>query len=202
MKRLHPIFAAAVLTVGMASVGHAQSPAPSSDNARSTTSTRAAVPEVDRDFMKAAAESGHAELQAARLATTKSANAQIKSYAQMLIDDHTEANAQLTQIAKAEGVSLPTEPSLMQKGKLQLLKRADGLDFDKRFAEDMGVDAHRKVIELFREEVANGRDPQVKAFAQQVLPKLERHLEMAQQLQNQTDKRDSDANNRGGASSK
>lgn len=201
MKKLQPIALATLLALGLASGAQAQTttaPADSSQN----TSTRATVPEADRDFIKAAAESGHAEVQAARMAVAKSTNAEIKKYAQMLIDDHTKANAKLAQIAKSKKVSLPKEPSLMQKGKLQLLKRADGVDFDKRFAEDMGVDAHRKVIELFREEVANGRDPEVKAFAQETLPKLEQHLEMAQKLQNQTDKRDSDVNNKVNAPAK
>lgn len=201
MKKLQPIALATLLALGLASGAQAQTttaPADSSQN----TSTRATVPEADRDFIKAAAESGHAEVQAARMAVAKSTNAEIKKYAQMLIDDHTKANAKLAQIAKSKNVSLPKEPSLMQKGKLQLLKRADGVDFDKRFAEDMGVDAHRKVIELFREEVTNGRDPEVKAFAQETLPKLEQHLEMAQKLQNQTDKRDSDVNNKVNAPAK
>lgn len=201
MKKLQPIALATLLALGLASGAQAQTTTAPADSSQSTT-TRAAVPEADRDFMKAAAESGHAEVQAARMAVAKSTNAEIKKYAQMLIDDHTKANAKLAQIAKSKNVSLPKEPSLMQKGKLQLLKRADGVDFDKRFAEDMGVDAHRKVIELFREEVANGRDPEVKAFAQETLPKLEQHLEMAQKLQNQTDKRDSDVNNKVNAPAK
>ena len=97
---------------------------------------------------------------AARLALSKTSNAQVKKFAQMLVDDHTKANAQLEQIASAKGVKLPTEPSLMHKSKLQLMKMADGKDFDERFTEDMGVDAHRETIEMFREEIANGRDPQ------------------------------------------
>lgn len=201
MIKLQPIALATLLALGLASGAQAQTTTAPADTSQNTA-TRATVPEADRDFIKAAAESGHAEVQAARMAVAKSTNAEIKKYAQMLIDDHTKANAKLAQIAKSKNVSLPKEPSLMQKGKLQLLKRADGVDFDKRFTEDMGVDAHRKVIELFREEVANGRDPEVKAFAQETLPKLEQHLEMAQKLQNQTDKRDSDVNNKVNAPTK
>ena len=85
-----------LLALGLASGAQAQTttaPADSSQN----TSTRATVPEADRDFIKAAAESGHAEVQAARMAVAKSTNAEIKKYAQMLIDDHTKANAKLAQ---------------------------------------------------------------------------------------------------------
>jgi len=142
--------------------------------------------------MKKAAEAGHAEVQAARLALSKTSNAQVKKFAQMLVDDHTKANAQLEQIRQRQRRETATEPSLMHKSKLQLMKMADGKDFDERFTEDMGVDAHRETIEMFREEIANGRDPQVKAFAQQALPKLERHLEMAQQLRTQLERRESE----------
>lgn len=191
MKKLHPILVASLLAVGLATGAQAQSTQSGTTAQGTTAGARDAVPEADRDFMKKAAEAGHAEVQAARLAVSKSTNAQVKKFAQMLIDDHTKANAQLEQIASAKGVKLPTEPSLMHKSKMQLMKMADGADFDKRFAEDMGVEAHRETIELFREGIANGRDPQVKAFAQQVLPKLEQHLEMAQKMRTQLERRES-----------
>lgn len=195
MTRLHPVLLAAFLAASLHTSVQAQS-APSTTSRDTSTQARQSVPEADRDFMKAAAEAGHAEVQGARLALSKSTSPEVKTYAQMLVDDHTRANTQLEQLAKSKGVKLPTEPSLMHKGKLQMLKMSKGADFDKRFAEEMGVEAHRKVIELFRDEVANGRDPQIKSFAQETLPKLEHHLELAQQLQNEADKQVQDKDNR------
>jgi putative membrane protein len=39
-----------------------------------------------------------------------------------------------------------------------------------------------QVVQLFKDEAQNGTDPDVKALAQQLLPTLEHHLEMAQRL--------------------
>ena len=64
----------------------------------------------------------------------------------------------------------------------KLLGTADGADFDKRYMESMGLQAHRDTVALFEKGARDARDPDVKAFAQKTLPKLKQHLEMAQQV--------------------
>jgi putative membrane protein len=46
------------------------------------------------------------------------------------------------------------------------------------------IKAHQDAIALFQNESQNGQDPQLKAFAQKTLPKLEHHLHALQALQN------------------
>jgi len=139
------------------------------------------VSAADRDFMWEAAEAGNAEVQAAQLAEQKATDPQLKSYARMLIEDHSMANSRLQQLAQARGIALPTDPSQAQKDKLQSLRSSNGADFDRRFTEMLGVQAHRKAVDLFQKETSQGRDPQVVAFARDVLPKLQHHLQVAQQ---------------------
>ena len=104
------------------------------------------------------------------------------SSCQQMVDDHTKNNEELAALAKSKGVDVPTEPSLMQKGKMKLLEHSDGQDFDRRYVESMGVKAHEDTIKLFRKGAADAKDPDVKAFAEKTLPKLEHHLQMAQEL--------------------
>jgi putative membrane protein len=47
---------------------------------------------------------------------------------------------------------------------------------------------HEKDIKKFQKEADTGSDPQVKQFAQQQLPVLKKHLQMAQQAQQSTSK--------------
>jgi putative membrane protein len=63
-----------------------------------------------------------------------------------------------------------------------MLSTADGSDFDRRYAESMGVDAHEDTIELFEKAAGSAEDADIKAFAQKTLPKLQQHLKMAREL--------------------
>lgn len=140
------------------------------------------LPRTDVAFMKQAAENNHAEIESSKLALTKATDPQVKAFAQKMIDDHGKTGQELAALASAKGVELPDGPSLIQKGKLKLLSMADGADFDRRYSETMGHEAHRETIELFRKAANEVSDPEVKAFASKTLPALQQHLEMAGKL--------------------
>ena len=56
------------------------------------------------------------ELEAANLILQKSKNAEVKDFAQMMITDHTKANAELQKLATLKGLQLPsTFPAEQQK---------------------------------------------------------------------------------------
>lgn len=138
---------------------------------------------ADRDFIERAAHSGHAEVEASRLAAQKARSPQVKAFAEQMVKDHTATNEELATLARARGVTPPTEPSLVQKGKQKLLlETADGEDFDRRYAESMGIEAHRDTIALFEKASRDAKDPELRSFAANKLPALRHHLEMAQQL--------------------
>jgi len=177
MFRLHPI-TAGIAAAWLAVAGAAAQDAPSTP----AEGGQAQIGRVDREFMQNAAQAGRARMEASRLALSKSTDADLKGFAQRLIDDQTRANAQLRRIAQTKGVDVPSEASLAHKIKLQLLEFANGADFDQRYADDFGVEAHRETIELYAQAVEETRDPQVKAFARETLPKLQEQLETAQAL--------------------
>lgn len=137
---------------------------------------------ADKSFLDDAAHNGHAEVKSSQLALTKAQNPKVRAFAQQMVDDHTKANQELAALAASKNVRVPEGPSLMQEAKLKLLNGADGADFDKRYMETMGLQAHRDTIALFEKGARDARDPEVKAFAQKTLPKLKHHLEMAQPL--------------------
>jgi putative membrane protein len=105
-----------------------------------------------------------------KLAIDKALNTQVKGYAQQMIDDHTQANVALKALAVKRGVELPTEPSLGQKARLELLGSADGAAFDRRYAESFGVSAHRDAVRLYQKAAAGADDAEVKAYAARTLP--------------------------------
>lgn len=145
------------------------------------------VPHADEAFMKKAAEAGMAEIEASKMAAEKASNTQVKSFAQQMVDDHTKAADELKQLAESKGVKLPTEPSMMQKAKLKMLKSDTGVAFDKRYADSFGVSAHKDTVSLFQKEATKGKDAETKAWAEKTLPALQHHMEMANDLKKTTD---------------
>lgn len=139
---------------------------------------------ADEGFISQAAQNGHAEVEASKMALEKASDPKVKEFAKHMVEDHTKANEELRSLASSKGVELPDGPSLLQKGKSKLmLSTADGEDFDRRYMDSMGITAHEDTIELFEKAVKEAEDAEVKAFAQKTLPKLQEHLKMAQEIQ-------------------
>lgn len=141
----------------------------------------------DRDFLESAAQAGHLEVQASQLALEKARNADVKAFAQKMIEDHGKAGQQLATLAQSKGYEVPTEPSLMQKARLKALGLRDE-GFDKAYAEEIGVGAHEDAVALFEKASNEVKDPDIKQFAIQTLPTLQQHLQMAKALKQGTDK--------------
>jgi putative membrane protein len=147
------------------------------------TATTERLAGADLRFLKQAARNGHAEVEAGKLAQSKATNAEVKTFAQHMIDEHTQFADELTKLAASKGVELPTGPSIPQRAKLKMLAAVSGSRFDRKFADQFGVKAHEETVELFRNATEKAKDPDVKAFAQKTLTGLERHLAMAKTMQ-------------------
>ena len=66
-----------------------------------------------------------------------------------------------------------------------MLEHEDGKTFDADYVRGQ-VDYQRANATLYQYEIVNGMDPDLKAFAQQTLPKIQDHLERALKLQGGT----------------
>jgi putative membrane protein len=143
---------------------------------------------ADASFMEKAAHAGVAEVESGKLAVEKGSNAQLRTFAQQMVDDHGRTNEELKALAQAKGVQLPDGLSIAQKAKLKLLSASDGTSFDHRYADTMGVSAHRNAVQLFQKAAASAQDPDVKAFAIKTLPMVSHHLAMARGMKASVDK--------------
>jgi putative membrane protein len=141
----------------------------------------ATVSPEDQTFAQKAASGGMAEVQTAQLAQQKAGSPQVKQFASRMIQDHTQANSELQQIAQQVGITLLPQPDQKEMATEQRLRRLNGAPFDRAYTQDEVRD-HQEDIVLFRKEASSGRDPALKAFAQKTLAILQQHLEMAQSL--------------------
>lgn len=133
-----------------------------------------------QNFATEASAAGMAEIDAAKLALKKSQSADVKTFAQHIIDDHTKANTELKAIAQKQKLELSDSPSVMNQAKAKVLDVRDE-SFDAAYANNQ-VSAHEDAVKLFTDAANNSSDTEIKAFAQKTLPVLQQHLEMAQEL--------------------
>ena len=140
----------------------------------------------DRKFIQEAAEGGMMEVQAGQLAASKATDPNVKSFADTLVKDHTNANNELVQLANGKHVELPAAPSRGQRKDIEKMGKLSGKDFDKKFVE-MGVKDHEKDIKKFERASGNAKDPELKGWIDKTLPTLREHLAQAQKLKQGAD---------------
>ncbi len=149
--------------------------------------TTAKLSGQDKSFLKDAAEGGNAEVSGSQVALTQSSNADVKTFAQMMVDDHGKAGTELKGLAEQKGVKVSDTPTTVKKAEVKMLSERKGSGFDQHYADSIGVKAHHDMIKLFQKEADKGTDPDVKAWAAKTLPALQHHLEAAQALKTKAD---------------
>ena len=147
-----------------------------------TKSGSTALARADRRFAEKAMQGGMAEVEAGKMAMDKAQDAQVKAFAKKMVDDHSKANAELTKLASAKGITPPAAVDGGHKRKMDRMSSKSGADFDRAYMDDM-VDDHQATVRDFRNAAKSAKDPEIKAFAASTLPALEQHLQEAKTLE-------------------
>ncbi|MEO6150396.1 MAG: DUF4142 domain-containing protein [Mucilaginibacter sp.] len=140
------------------------------------------IAEYDAKFAVDAANGGMAEVALSKLAGDKATNADVKSFAAMMINDHTKANEELMAMAGSKNIMLPSAPGEEQQKTAADLGAKTGVDFDKDYV-DIMVKDHDKTVDMFEDAAKNAVDPDLKAFVNKTLPALKAHQAHAHALQ-------------------
>ena len=137
-----------------------------------------ALTEANAAFFNAAGTLGLEEVQFAQLAQTKAASPAVRSYATKMLADHTTVDEQLATLAQGKGIAPPTNMDAQHETLYRQLQSMSGPAFDHAFVNGQLQDV-TMVIEAFQNEADSGKDPQVRSFAQQYLPMMQQHLQLA-----------------------
>ncbi len=134
-------------------------------------------------FVTSLATSDMYELEAARITTQKSQNADIKALAAMITTDHTASSDKLKTIAPVEaaGTTLPTELDQRRKGLIDNLNAATAADFDRVWLTQQ-VAAHNEALTLLNGFKDKADAPQLAVLATEIIPKVTMHRDRAQEL--------------------
>ena len=138
--------------------------------------------ENDRLFVRQATIGGNAEVQFGQLAEQKSRTQPVRDFGHQMVADHGKANQQLAQLAKAANLPQPADLDEEHKALRGELDKLGGAQFDLAYIRGQVAD-HQKTAQLFEWEIGFGQDPQLKAFASEILPIVLRHLQMASNIE-------------------
>ncbi|HEY0489512.1 MAG TPA: DUF4142 domain-containing protein [Telluria sp.] len=143
------------------------------------TPAASALNKADQKIVMDMARANMAEVEAGKMAVSKSQNAEVKAYAQRMIDDYTKALNDVTTLAQTKGVTLPTEVDAKHKAMAAKLGKLEGEAFDREYMKQAGVADHTKVHAMLKKDSARAKDPDVKALAMKMMPTVEEHLTTA-----------------------
>ncbi len=200
---------AAALTAGCNANNRADN-TKSNDEAVATAGN--GVSTSDKSFINEMLSGGTAEVEIANLAMGRAANPEVKQFAQMLIDDHTNAGKLLTQVATTYGVQVEPQRNDEHKDLMDKLSRLHGTDFDREYINAM-VDNHAAAVKKLRSRVdenrsladrLTGKNPEDRAsikpetsddktkmavneWAANALPTVEHHLNRAKEIKDHID---------------
>jgi putative membrane protein len=142
-------------------------------------STQNSLSSKGSSFVKEASAGNQSEVALAQLAQQKAQNPEIKNLAQLIQQDHQQAQEKLQTIAQTHGITLDQSPSWTQKRAQSKLEKLSGAEFDQQYAKDM-LEDHVTDIKKFQKASENIQDGDVKQYAQECLPKLQAHLQHAE----------------------
>ncbi|TVV71944.1 DUF4142 domain-containing protein [Sphingomonas solaris] len=136
------------------------------------------------DYVKLAAASDQFEIQSARVALSKSQRADVKAYAKMMIDAHTNSTKSLTAALtnNERKIQRPsTKLDTAQASNLKLLKSTPKASFDNIYLTQQ-IAAHQQAWALQKGYAVNGTDPALKQVAATIVPVVEQHYQQAKAL--------------------
>ena len=162
---------------------------------------------TDKAYVQQMLIANMAEVQLGQMAGERATSADVKSYAQTMVADHTKANEQLMPLAQSLGVQQPAQLDAKHKAIADRLSKLQGAEFDREFMRTM-VTSHQAVVKQTRSMAPAGSKTgaagtkgaagtagsgstagagsasptTAREYAAATLPIVQQHLEHAQQV--------------------
>jgi putative membrane protein len=148
-----------------------------------TTAASSTLSAVDYNFVAQANLGAPFQVDSGRLAEKKATTAALRDYAHLMVVTHIPVVDALNSILQRKGITAPANTLLhgAYDAMISTLKAERGAAFDRDYVQGQ-VDYQKGNDALFRDEIQNGSDPDLKEFARQTLPKIDDHLQRALRL--------------------
>lgn len=132
------------------------------------------------------------EIAQAKIAQVKSKDAGVKKFAAMMIVHHGQAKEKQAKLKlKTEESGVSTAMNADAGATLDALKTDSGKDFDQAYIRAQ-ITGHQKVLDTINDKLLpNVKDANLKAYLEEIKPKVEEHLKQAKLLQQSFDSKSS-----------
>ena len=187
MKRLTPIALSILLAASVASCSR-DNRANTNDRPAGGGAVGTSGASADRDFVMDMTQGNRGEIELSKMAEERATDPQVKDFARMLVTDHTKALADLREAAAAANAQLSTanEENRDLRNLQEDLAKLTGHEFDRKYVDAM-VDKHEAAVKAIEKKV-DSESPQIRQWATQTLPVVQKHLEHAKQLKETLEK--------------
>lgn len=132
-------------------------------------------------FIDDASARAMADIEASRQAHRLTSSKALKEYTIQVINDRTTANQHLAKIARQLDLPVAPREQLLDQAKRLVPPLPEGEDSDRIYATNQ-IKATEAAIRQIRQQAQSSELPELKAFAEETLPKLENHLQMARTI--------------------
>ncbi len=147
---------------------------------------------TDGQIVAFATAANKGEIAEGKLAETKATNAKVKSFARLIVSDHTAMLNEGSSFAKKNNItpdSTKNDVIDLQKNALDEMKdlqtKPKGNDWDKNFI-DKEIDGHKAVLDKLQQAQNATTNPQLKDMLTKATAKVQDHLTKAQAIKDST----------------
>lgn len=140
-----------------------------------------AAGDPDKFFLVQAALMNLAEVEIGRVAAERAASSEVKEFARKMVEEHTQANRELADLARKKGLELPGKAGDMPARVAAHLSKLQGQILEQEYLALMTA-VHAMAVSLFESKVRLARDPDIRAWAERTLPVLREHWRVARDL--------------------
>ncbi|MEJ6022534.1 DUF4142 domain-containing protein [Ramlibacter sp. PS4R-6] len=134
-------------------------------------------------FLKDAAAGGRFELDASKLALSRSSDARVRSLAATLVNHHSGTQPRLQQMLSARSMAPPMLSNDQRKA-LNRLGKLQGAKFDREWMDAVGLRSQQEGVVAYERAAQAARDPALRSWVEQVLPTLRWQLQAAERIVN------------------
>jgi putative membrane protein len=184
MRPASPRLTVALLLTAFAAPAIGQTTTPATPPAAGSPSTAAAATTSAKTFVATVAVANLFEIESSQLALSRSRSSDVKEFASRMVTDHKMAGTKFKKAVTEARLTMPPEKlDAKHQAELDKLKSSSGEAFDKAYIEAQ-YKAHTEAVDLMRAYMRDGDTPHLKAFAGDMLPTLEGHLNHVNKLRN------------------
>ena len=145
------------------------------DNSGALNMSDAQGSAMDQAYVQNAAASDMFEIESSRLALEKATLPSVKTYAQMMIDEHGKSSEELRAAATGAGMSVPAALPADKQAKLDSLRGQSGAAFDRQYLAEQRT-GHQETLARVNQYLATAQAGPLKDHASKLTGVVQKHL--------------------------